>query len=320
MHYLKRPSAGATPRQVYAALRMYGVILAPFCNKCGVQNSHFAPINRCHILSYTSEFALKSRVYSCPNAQLCYIESPLTSFQIATIHPSVNTMANFLSLPGELRDIMYEQLLALDEPIVCPTRPSPRYNRPRLQTTLQKLHTDILLANKMIHREASSVLYGQNRFDLTKCASEQVSLFVTQIGRHNSSHIRYIHINFPGIRDRGQDDVVFNDDSAMILAVIQLNCTNLHSITTYPDGDQLNTIDKPLVIEKALALTNTHFKAILSLRVVVIQVYKNGLSGSMRDTMKSYGWKVEEIEQEKELVQASNVWDDYDYDFSWSVC
>ncbi|KAH8590388.1 hypothetical protein B0O99DRAFT_634781 [Bisporella sp. PMI_857] len=229
-------------------------------------------------------------------------------------------MANFLSLPGELRDIMYELLLVLDEPIVSPTRPSPQYNRPQLQTTLQKLHIDILLANKMIHREASSVLYGQNRFDLTKCTSEQVSLFVTQIGRHNSSHIRYIHINFPGIRDRGQDDVVFNDDGAMILAVIQLNCTNLHSITTYPDGDQLNAIDKPLVIEKALALTNTHFKAISSLRVVVIQVYKNGLSGSIRDTMKSYGWKVEEIEQEKELAQASNVWDDYDYDFSWSVC
>ncbi|RYP52804.1 hypothetical protein DL768_002053 [Monosporascus sp. mg162] len=220
-------------------------------------------------------------------------------------------MANFLSLPRELRDIMYEQLLVLDEPIVSPTRP----NRPRLQTTL---HTDILLANKMIHSEASSVLYGQNRFDLTKCTSEQISLFVTRMGRDNSSHVRYIHINFPGIRDRDQDDVVFDDDSAMILAVIQLNCTNLHSITTYPDGDQLNTIDKPLVIEKALALINTHFKAILSLGVVVIQVYKDGLGGSVRDTMKSYGWKVEEIEREKELVQASSMWDDYDYDFSWS--
>lgn len=256
----------------------------------------------------------KFTAYSSPNAQLCYIEPPLTSSQIATIYPSVKTMTNFLSLPRELRDIVYEQVLVLDEPIVCPTRPSPRYNYSQLQTTLQKLHTDILLANKMIHREASSVLYGQNRFDLTKCTSEQISLFVTQIGRHNLRHIRYVHINFPGIRDRGQDDIVFSDDSAMILAVIQLNCTNLQSITTYPDGDQLNTFDKPLVIEKALALTNTHFKAILSLRVVVIQVYKDGLNGSIRDIMKRYGWKVEEIEREKD------PWDDYDYDFSWSVC
>jgi hypothetical protein len=108
---------------------------------------------------------------------------------------------------------IYERLLVLQEPIVYLTYPwvlsSPR-----------ALHPELLLVNKTIIREASSLFYAQNRFDFTVCESEQVASFFDHIGRNNASHIRNMCIDFPDIRNV-DDDVNIEDDSARILAKIQ---------------------------------------------------------------------------------------------------
>lgn len=63
--------------------------------------------------------------------------------------------ANFLELPSELRNRVYELCLLHEETI----NPWMDYNQP------QELTPGLLHANKTVHREASSLLYAQNRFN-----------------------------------------------------------------------------------------------------------------------------------------------------------
>jgi hypothetical protein len=224
---------------------------------------------------------------------------------------------NFLSLPSELRNNIYEQLLVLQEPIVRPTRPWSWYS------PLRALHPELLLANKTVHREASSLLYAQNHFDLSMCTSEHVASFLDQIGRHNASHIRHICIDFPDFRDLGQPNVALKDDSVRILAKIQSDCTNLSTLTTSLDSTnamelKLDALDSPRIAGEALALVDARFRAILSLEEVVVEVYEDGPSVDIRRKMEGYGWTINATEraEDSDFDRSFSDGDDYGYDYS----
>jgi hypothetical protein len=196
--------------------------------------------------------------------------------------------ANFLSLPSELRNKIYEQLLVLQEPIACSTHPW-RWYSPRA------LHPELLLANKTIHREASSLLYAQNRFNFTICTSEHVASFLDQIGRNNASHIRHIRIDFPVFRYLDQHDVALEDDSVRILAKIQSDCTNLSTLITSLGSTnvmelKLDALDHLKIVAEALALVDASFRAISSLQGIIVEVYEDGPSNHIRRKMESHGW------------------------------
>ena len=228
---------------------------------------------------------------------------------------------NFLSLPSELRNIIYEQLLVLQEPIVCPTRPW-SWHSP-LRALHPELHPELLLANKTVHREASSLLYAQNHFDLSMCTSEHVVSFLDQIGRHNASHIRLICIDFPDFRDLGQPNVALKDDSVRILAKIQSDCTNLSTLTTSLDSTnamelKLDALDSPRIAGEALALVDARFRAILSLEEVVVEVYEDGPSVDIRRKMEGYGWTINVTEraEDSDFDRSFSDGDDYGYDYT----
>jgi hypothetical protein len=167
---------------------------------------------------------------------------------------------NFLSLPSELRNKIYELVLVDQESINPWTRPYP----------FRPLTPELLRANRTIHREASSLLYAQNRFNLTAHDSELVA-FLDQIGRNNANHIRHICIEFPKFRNLDQDDVTLEDDSVRILAKIQSDCTNLSSLTTTPFSTddmtlKVDALNSPNIVVEALALVHALFKAISSLQ------------------------------------------------------
>ena len=68
-------------------------------------------------------------------------------------------MADYLSkLPLEISNQVYKDLLVDAVDCIELQRPNPRIER------LKKLHTNILRASKLIYAQASTVLYGQNRF------------------------------------------------------------------------------------------------------------------------------------------------------------
>jgi len=217
--------------------------------------------------------------------------------------------ANLLSLPGELRNAIFQQLLMDQEPI------NPR-NRPCLP---QALTPELLRVNKAIHHEASSLLYSQNCFDLTTCDSERLISFLNQIGRNNASRIQDIYIEFPDICVLAADMVTFGEDCIRVLAKIRSDCTNLSTITTSLGSTnamalELDALDKPHIVAEALALVDTHFRAITSLQQIIVKVYEDGPSAALRRVMESHGWTSNVTEQADEFRFICGNEDDDDDD------
>ena len=163
--------------------------------------------------------------------------------------------ANFLSLPSELRNNIYEQLLVLQEPVASPI------DLWRRQSQVQALTPGLLRANKTVHFEASSMLYAQNCFDFTMCTSEDVTSFLEQIGHNNASYILSIYIDFPKFHYLDLHDVTFEDDSVRILAKIQSDCTKLATLTTSLHSTnameaRLEALDYPKIVAEGLALVD----------------------------------------------------------------
>jgi hypothetical protein len=204
--------------------------------------------------------------------------------------------------------MIYELILLHQEPI----NPWVDYNRQ------QKLTPGLLRANKTVHGEASSLFYGQNCFDFTMTAPEEVVSFLEQIGSNNAGYIRHIFINFPKFLYLDSGDVTLEESSVSILAHIQSGCANLSTLTTSQHSTnamelKLYNLDNHKVATEVLELVDTRFRAILPLQEIIVEVYGDGPSDHIRRRMKSHGWTISIIEYVEE-----EDWDrsfsDFDYD------
>ena len=199
--------------------------------------------------------------------------------------------SNFFSLPGEIRNRIYELVLLHQEPI------DPWIDcYPRLYNLTPKL----LHVNKDIHREASSLFYAQNRFDFTACTSEQVASFLRQIGPKNAGYIQHVHVGSSDFPHLAPDNIAFKDDSLGTLAIIRSGCANLSTLTismTRIHGMKLcEALDNPKFGIEAMNLINTHIRAISSLQQIIIEVYRGGLSDYIRREMENQGWKISDVD------------------------
>ena len=201
--------------------------------------------------------------------------------------------ANFLELPRELRDCVYE-LCLLHEESINPWAGS--FQR-------QELTPGLLRVNKTVHQEARFLLYSQNRFDCTEASPEDIASFLETIGHNNADCIRQVYINFPDFLYLDPGDIALKDDSIAILTSIQISCTKLRTLTispysTYAMELRLDALDYPKIATEALKLVDTRFRAITSLQEIVVEVYENGPSGYIRRKMESYNWTVRITEDE----------------------
>jgi hypothetical protein len=222
--------------------------------------------------------------------------------------------ANFLSLPSELRNNIYRQLLVLPKPVACPTNPWLK------QSQVRTLTPGLLRANKIVHLEASSMLYAQNRFDFTMCTSKDIISFLEQIGHNNASYILYIYVDFPKFHYLDLHDVTLEDDSLRILAKIQSDCTKLNTLVTSLHSTnamevKLDALDYPKIAAEGLALVDAHFRAISSLQEIIVKVYEGGPSGYIRREMKNHGWTINAMEyaEESDFDRSSSDIEDDDY-------
>jgi hypothetical protein len=223
--------------------------------------------------------------------------------------------ANFLKLPSELRNSVYELCLLHQEPI----SPWTDYNQ------RQELTPGLLRANKTVHREASSLFYAQNRFDFTMATPEDVASFLGTIGRNNADCIRHVCVDFPKFSYLEFGDVTLDEGSIGILANIQSGCANLITLTTslYSTNAmelRLDALDNPKIVTEALKLVDTRFRAISSLQEIIVGVYEDGPSGYIRKKMESYGWTISTTEYVEEWGTErsfSDIEDDWDHDYGY---
>ncbi|KAI0424400.1 hypothetical protein F5Y09DRAFT_324522 [Xylaria sp. FL1042] len=97
--------------------------------------------------------------------------------------------ASFVRLPGELRNKIYEVTLLRQEPIYVPCSNI-------FGLIPRNLTTGLLRVNKVVHREASSLFYNKNYFNLSHAGPKDVISFLEQIA-HNATYIRHVMIDFP---------------------------------------------------------------------------------------------------------------------------
>lgn len=206
---------------------------------------------------------------------------------------TANTTPNFLSLPSEIRNRIYELVLVHDEP-VHPFKPPWSIIRQELTDT-----SGLFRASKTIHREASSMFYMRNHFDFTNCVSWDIASFLQQISSH-AAYIRHIRIDFPRFGSGLKvGKFVLGEESANTLANIRSDCPNLSSLTTSLFStsvmeDKLGRLRKLEVITEMLRLVNTCFRAISPTQEleIIVEVYEDSVSAHIRDTMRDCGWTI----------------------------
>ena len=215
--------------------------------------------------------------------------------------------SNFFSLPREIRDQIYELVLLQQDPI--------DYRKDRdIWCIRPQLTPELLRVNKTIHREASSMFYSQNHFDLTAGTPEQVALFFTQIGKKNANFIQHVLVKFPEILCGEPDEVILDNDDIGILAKIQSSCANVTTLTISPySTDAMGTMieeqKEPKVVTEALELVNTHFRAISSLQEIIIEMHEKGPSDHIQKEMEGCGWKIRILQYAE--MEVGEDWDMY---------
>ena len=105
---------------------------------------------------------------------------------------------SFLNLPAEIRQQIYHLLFVISSAI-RPVSQDPRYYEDRVSICGRSLGPCIqfLRTNSSIHQEASSVLYGQNRFVVYGLDNGTVAFnFLESIGERNRRAIRSLELDW----------------------------------------------------------------------------------------------------------------------------
>ncbi|KAK4154705.1 hypothetical protein C8A00DRAFT_14217 [Chaetomidium leptoderma] len=237
-------------------------------------------------------------------------------------HTTVHESIDFLSLPSELRNTIYD-LLFLHERPISPWLPSHFFD-----FCGREKHTPGLLrANKSIHREASSVFYGRNRFDFTAATPDELVAFLKEIGTNNAGRIQHVLIDFPVFLHLDRGDVTLQHGTIGILANIENGCANLRTITTSLQSTnrmqiRLDNLENPNVAAEALKLADTSFRAISSLQEIILQLPGDTPMDHTRTVMGSCGWTLRMTDHVMEEAWGFSDSDDseYGYDYDDDDC
>lgn len=197
---------------------------------------------------------------------------------------------NFLSLPSELRNTIYELVLLDDKPIY----PWARRNHTR------NLTPGLFRTNKTIHHEATPLFYAQNTFELTLLQPRypHISDFFSQIGPTNASTIRHLCLDIPEFDDLDRNNVTFDKDSEDILKLLQNACPNLTTLVwgRYSTAQMELMFERdvllpyPDVIGKALEFVDTRIRALSSVEEIYVEVIACFYADETISAMKSNGW------------------------------
>lgn len=205
---------------------------------------------------------------------------------------------NFLDLPIEVRNRIYEIVLVILHPLYLfqePGSPVETFAPDRPLQWLALLHT-----NRQIYVEASAVLYAINHFHFVDITQRQVGVlrsFLDCIGYVNAASLSHLCINFPIAEsiDDQPGKVRLRDDSLESLKLLQDKCTNLSTLETvvhYKNSSFFTRTDE--FLREAFSQIDAQLKAIPSLKRIIIRIAVNDRvpTSSAMDLMQGFGWLV----------------------------
>jgi hypothetical protein len=181
-----------------------------------------------------------------------------------------------------------------------------------------------------VQREARPLLYSSNRFRFSdlepthrlETKSAVLASFLSQIERQNASFLRHVCIDFPAFDDYRPGTAMLQEDSIKTLELIRDNCTGIAILeTSLRDTFRLEFADYKLdsspIAAEALELLDARFKAISSLKEVIVNVHvydDEGLSDDLRKKMRDCEWtiKVTKLEESEHDLE-EDEYADYEY-------
>ena len=214
---------------------------------------------------------------------------------------------NFSNTTVEIRLQIYSELLVHSGPIDFVADygpPSPRLFR----CQRVGLCPAVLRVSRMMHREASPLLYSSNCFRFpevfTRPPSAHISPFLNQIGSH-ARLIRHICIPFPTFDYPLPASAVLHEVHIKNLELIRDTCTGIQTLElSVPPENCDYALSQPEIAAEALNLLDTRFKSIPSLEEIIVnlQVYpQEDSSDDVTETWHGYGWTVKVTELPKKV-------------------
>ncbi|GAM33591.1 hypothetical protein TCE0_011r00599 [Talaromyces pinophilus] len=201
-------------------------------------------------------------------------------------------MAGFLSLPLELRSLIYKFLITPH--VINPINPW-------YADDISLLHPKLLYVSKSISREYREIFYSEIRFSFEDLESKSVVRFLDQIGRENAGLIRYIYIDVLQVYpDSYSDEENMDEDSEQILRKIESDCTGLRILTIDfemawgPLRRLQETNSKLPFYEVAISVLNRRFRAIPSLQSIKVEIPARGRWTKIISEMEKNGWVIYE--------------------------
>ncbi|KAF0644306.1 hypothetical protein FPSE5266_03429 [Fusarium pseudograminearum] len=205
------------------------------------------------------------------------------STQLSDLDPAIGGgLTNFLRLPGEIRNTIYEFTLLDSLPI-----------RPFFGRNF-RISMALFRVSKTINQEATQFFYSHNVFDFSGYSLASQVFFLNQIGVRNASYIRHVIIDFPDFLDL-PSNVALDEQSLGILESISTSCTGLSTLRTSLESTTFMEIVFSYPFEyniatKALQLVDTHCRALPSRPEVILEVFGHAPSDSLRTVMETQGW------------------------------
>lgn len=213
---------------------------------------------------------------------------------------------NLLNIPEKIRNEIYKYLVVQYEPICFELSSSwddqtEVYPFKVRQDELE-INIKILRVNKLIHREASFMLYSKNCFNFTNNPryGYHFENFFDRIGMY-ANFIRHVKVQFPVFAEkkatsRGPRNVFLKHNSGPMFDQIQSLCTSLETIELtvdknkwYPPG--LESEDYSTFVAEGLALIDTRLRAFRSLQHIRVATNFR-MSRSVQMEMGRLGWEI----------------------------
>ncbi|KAK4450250.1 hypothetical protein QBC34DRAFT_77919 [Podospora aff. communis PSN243] len=214
----------------------------------------------------------------------------------------LNDHSGLLSLPRELRDNIYLNVLDVKHPLYLfkeDNSDDVEVFAPRTPARwLALLHT-----NRKIHAEACETLYGRHKFvfvDTAKSQGDLLGVFLHKIGAVNAGYLTHVCINFPAMIVDRQDQNAARKPDLLELELLQERCGSLRTLEAFVYGQNskglvagrysptLGSLSTP----EALLQVDAKFKAIPSLPAVLIKPSNGPLAPEVVELMQGFGWVI----------------------------
>ena len=216
---------------------------------------------------------------------------------------------NFSKIAIEIRLQIYSELLVHPGPIDFLADFGP-LSPPLFRGQKYGLCPAILRVSRMIHREASPLLYS-NCFRFPEVfttpsapTSAHIGPFLDQIGSH-ARLIRHICIPFPAFDYPQPARAVLHEAHIENIELVRVNCTSIQTLELSIPPEHCNyALNHSAIAVEALDLLDARLKTIPSLKEILVnlKVYpQEDSSDDSTKTMHGYGWTVKVTELPKKV-------------------